>query len=191
MNGRGNRSTRRKPAPAPLCPPQIPLDQTRDWTRAAAVGRGRMFLPDVHELIPDYSGHIPEDGTLYFNSCFGTKRQSLNDRLQWTSVSLVSFLWQWVSMWKRRLIIVTIQHNLSPRINQICPFMGHNITHYQLVSTRQSETASWSWGPCKQRKSPVLNSVVFIITALCYPSGRRRWSNWWYIFRTSAIQLLM
>jgi hypothetical protein len=28
--GRGNRSTRRKPAPAPLCPPQIPLDQTWD-----------------------------------------------------------------------------------------------------------------------------------------------------------------
>jgi hypothetical protein len=30
MNGRGNRSTRRKPGPRPLCPPQIPLDQTRD-----------------------------------------------------------------------------------------------------------------------------------------------------------------
>jgi hypothetical protein len=27
--GRGNRSTRRKPAPAPLCPLQISLDQTR------------------------------------------------------------------------------------------------------------------------------------------------------------------
>jgi hypothetical protein len=26
MNGRGNRSTRRKSAPTPLCPPQIPLD---------------------------------------------------------------------------------------------------------------------------------------------------------------------
>jgi hypothetical protein len=26
---RGNRSTRRKPPPGPLCPPQIPLDQTR------------------------------------------------------------------------------------------------------------------------------------------------------------------
>jgi hypothetical protein len=26
MNGRGNRSTRRKPATTPLCPPQIPLD---------------------------------------------------------------------------------------------------------------------------------------------------------------------
>jgi hypothetical protein len=35
---RGNRSTRRKPAPAPLCPPQIPLDQTR----AAAVGSQRL-----------------------------------------------------------------------------------------------------------------------------------------------------
>jgi hypothetical protein len=27
--GRGNRSTLRKPVPAPLCPPQIPHDQTR------------------------------------------------------------------------------------------------------------------------------------------------------------------
>jgi hypothetical protein len=42
MNGRGNRSTGRKPAPAPLCPLQIPLDQTRDWTRAAAVGSQRL-----------------------------------------------------------------------------------------------------------------------------------------------------
>jgi hypothetical protein len=40
--GRGNRSTRRKPAPAPLCPPQIALDQTRDRTRAAAVGSQRV-----------------------------------------------------------------------------------------------------------------------------------------------------
>jgi hypothetical protein len=36
--GRGNQSTRRKPAPAPLRPPQIPLDKTRDRTRAAVVG---------------------------------------------------------------------------------------------------------------------------------------------------------
>jgi hypothetical protein len=28
--GRGNRSTRRKPAPAPLCPPQIPQDLRRN-----------------------------------------------------------------------------------------------------------------------------------------------------------------
>jgi hypothetical protein len=43
MNGRGKRSTWRKPAPAPICPPQIPLDQTRDWTRAAAVGSQRLI----------------------------------------------------------------------------------------------------------------------------------------------------
>jgi hypothetical protein len=42
MNGRGNRSTQRKPAPAPICPTQIPLDQTRDWTRAAVVGSQRL-----------------------------------------------------------------------------------------------------------------------------------------------------
>jgi hypothetical protein len=34
----GNRSTRRKPTLATLCPPQIPLDQTGARTRAAAVG---------------------------------------------------------------------------------------------------------------------------------------------------------
>jgi hypothetical protein len=40
--GRGNRSTRRKPALAPLFPPQIPLDQTRARTRAATVGSQRL-----------------------------------------------------------------------------------------------------------------------------------------------------
>jgi hypothetical protein len=33
--GRGNRSARRNPAPEPLCPPQIPLDQTRAWWEAS------------------------------------------------------------------------------------------------------------------------------------------------------------
>jgi hypothetical protein len=35
--GRGNRSSRRKPAPPPLCPPQIPHDQIRARTQATAV----------------------------------------------------------------------------------------------------------------------------------------------------------
>jgi hypothetical protein len=39
---RGNRSTRRKPAPVPLCSPQIPHDLTRARTRAAAVGMQRL-----------------------------------------------------------------------------------------------------------------------------------------------------
>jgi hypothetical protein len=40
--GRGNRITRRKPAPVPLCPPQIPNDLTRARTRAATLGRQRL-----------------------------------------------------------------------------------------------------------------------------------------------------
>jgi hypothetical protein len=40
--GRGNRSTRKKPAPVPLCPPQIPHNLTWDRTRAAAVGSQRL-----------------------------------------------------------------------------------------------------------------------------------------------------
>jgi hypothetical protein len=40
--GRGNRRTRRKLAPVPLGPPQIPRDQTQARTRAAAVGIQRL-----------------------------------------------------------------------------------------------------------------------------------------------------
>jgi hypothetical protein len=41
MIGRGNRSTRRKPAPVPLCPPQTP-HSARMRTRAFAVGNQRL-----------------------------------------------------------------------------------------------------------------------------------------------------
>jgi hypothetical protein len=40
--GRGNRSTLRKSAPAPLCPPQIPHDQT--WARAPGSRGGKPAL---------------------------------------------------------------------------------------------------------------------------------------------------
>jgi hypothetical protein len=40
--GRGDRSTRRKPAPVSLCSPQIPHDLTQTRTRAAAVGSLRL-----------------------------------------------------------------------------------------------------------------------------------------------------
>jgi hypothetical protein len=41
MIGRGNRSTRRKPAQVPLCPPQTP-HAARTQNRAAAVGSQRL-----------------------------------------------------------------------------------------------------------------------------------------------------
>jgi hypothetical protein len=52
--GRGNRSTRRKPAPAPLCPPQIPYDQTRslqvNFGVLSQLGYVR-FLPNPFQFI--------------------------------------------------------------------------------------------------------------------------------------------
>jgi hypothetical protein len=41
MIDRGNRTTRRRPAPVPLCPPQTP-HAARTRTRAAAVGGQRL-----------------------------------------------------------------------------------------------------------------------------------------------------
>jgi hypothetical protein len=41
MISRGNRSTRRKPVPMPLCPPQTP-NAVRTRTRAVAMGNQRL-----------------------------------------------------------------------------------------------------------------------------------------------------
>jgi hypothetical protein len=46
MIGRGNRSTRREPAPVPLCPPHA----ARTGTRAAAVGSQRLTAELRHGL---------------------------------------------------------------------------------------------------------------------------------------------
>jgi hypothetical protein len=48
MIGRGNRSTRRKPAHVPLCPLQIQHDLTRAQTWAAAVGSQRLTVRHGH-----------------------------------------------------------------------------------------------------------------------------------------------
>jgi hypothetical protein len=49
MIGRGNRNTRRKPAPVPLCPPQTP-HAVRTRTRAAEVGSQRLTAELRHGL---------------------------------------------------------------------------------------------------------------------------------------------
>jgi hypothetical protein len=51
MIGRGNRSTRRKPTPEPLCPPQTP-NAARTRTRAAAVGSQRLTAELRHGRSP-------------------------------------------------------------------------------------------------------------------------------------------
>jgi hypothetical protein len=50
MIGKGNRSTQRKPAPVPLCPPQTP-HAARTRTRAAAVGSQRLTTELRHGLL--------------------------------------------------------------------------------------------------------------------------------------------
>jgi hypothetical protein len=70
MLGTGNQSTRRKPAPVPLCSPQIPHDLTRARTRAAAVGsrllttlamarpRCTLYKQPFCDIPPAYEYHI-------------------------------------------------------------------------------------------------------------------------------------
>jgi hypothetical protein len=61
--GKRNWSTRRKPAPTPLCPPQIPYDQTRARTQAAAVGSQRLTAWAMARPTPDLSVWGGEDNS--------------------------------------------------------------------------------------------------------------------------------
>jgi hypothetical protein len=58
--GKGNRKSRRKPAPVPLCPLQIAHDLTWAGTRAAAVGGQRLFY-----LVCEAIGTVATPGLLY------------------------------------------------------------------------------------------------------------------------------
>jgi hypothetical protein len=62
MIGRGNRSTRRKPALVPLCPPQTP-HAARTRSRAAAVGSQRLTAELRHGL-PLHTSEIRLQGAL-------------------------------------------------------------------------------------------------------------------------------
>jgi hypothetical protein len=63
--GRGNRSTLRKPAAVPLCPPQIPCDLTWARTGAAAVGNRQLTACCVHLV-----KHHSLEGDVTFDSMF-------------------------------------------------------------------------------------------------------------------------
>jgi hypothetical protein len=69
--GRGNLSTRRKPASASVCPPQIPHDRTWDLTQAAAVGSRRLTTWAMARLVL-YHFSQPWDST-HRACCFSGK----------------------------------------------------------------------------------------------------------------------
>jgi hypothetical protein len=82
--GRGNRSTGRKPAPAPYCPPQIPLDQIRARTRATTMVSQRLTA-----LIKTYLYLHIFWCLFYFASAFYLTKLSIIQTIQNWTISFV------------------------------------------------------------------------------------------------------
>jgi hypothetical protein len=80
---RGNRSTRRKPAPVPLCPAQIPHDLTWDRTRAAAVGSQQLTA------------------TVYSNSQRHRTKRSKDEEEKLSAFSVLYFMSYKNDMWRK------------------------------------------------------------------------------------------
>jgi hypothetical protein len=69
MIGKGNRSTRRNPAPVPLCPPQTP-HAARTRTRAAAMGSQRLTAELRHGLQVSHLVSLLDTNLLpYLSNC--------------------------------------------------------------------------------------------------------------------------
>jgi hypothetical protein len=102
--GKGNRRTRRKPAPAPLCPPQIPLDHTRDRTRAAVVGSQRLITWAMAR--PQSKSYFTTGGLSPIRSSW---RQS-----PWNSRP--KFFFHWV------LAVIVLTHHPLWRVDGVFPY---------------------------------------------------------------------
>jgi hypothetical protein len=68
MLGRRHRNTRRKPAPVPLCPPQIPHVLTREgtWTRPKYCLSGARIC-GMYYIALDYGDNASRAETALFN----------------------------------------------------------------------------------------------------------------------------
>jgi hypothetical protein len=77
--GRGNWSTRRKPAPAPLCPPQIPHDYTRVWTRAPAMGSQLSNLDYLPSYIASRCSRSDTDRAEIYKACLPVGATALGE----------------------------------------------------------------------------------------------------------------
>jgi hypothetical protein len=78
---RRNRSTRRKPAPVPLCVPQIPHDLTWTRTRVARVGRRRLTAWRMDRPFEKFTEGTSEFG--YCNSRVVCGPNNLHTQLWW------------------------------------------------------------------------------------------------------------
>jgi hypothetical protein len=117
MIGSGNRSTRRKPAPVPLCSPQTP-HAARLRIRAAAVGSQRLTTwVTVRPTMGIQLGllYVVRGPFYFFSTCRGLG--TLKEESQWDTASV-----HWASKWKLCLIsfkkCVSIISSRSFRFNK-------------------------------------------------------------------------
>jgi hypothetical protein len=115
--GRGNWSTRRKPASVSLCPPQIPHDLTRAPTRAAAVGSRRltswaMARPWIHSLMPNLNKIHPtiqaQARRMSIHTEIREYRQTNNDIKTFFSCSGGLKIYKSDKIWKSTFCVSTI-----------------------------------------------------------------------------------
>jgi hypothetical protein len=96
MIGRGNRSTRRKPAPVPLCPPQTPhAAHTR--TRAAEVGSQRLTAELRHGLgafclyMPSASNVMVATSRQCYSNCGPRTTDGMWRYIRWSVVHILLY----------------------------------------------------------------------------------------------------
>jgi hypothetical protein len=87
--GKGNRNARRKLAPVPLCPPQIPHDLILGRTRIAAVG-SQLIPPDL------WHGQLTTNFVFFYYSLWGETESAWYCGHFWLIVPVPHDRWGWL-----------------------------------------------------------------------------------------------
>jgi hypothetical protein len=105
MIGKGNRSTQRKPAPVPLCPPQTP-HAARTRTRVAAVESQRQVFVPTNVYVPLFMRCF----CAYWRF-FGALLLMLITDIKWKRINFKNlFLTQQITVLNKELGIPILQH---------------------------------------------------------------------------------
>jgi hypothetical protein len=166
--GRGNQSTRRKPAPVPLCPPQIPHDLIWARARTAAVGSRRLAVWAMappcrlvtHSVIKQHKNEIithafpPSCGEGSLNSVSLDAQPAYGDRkyLCWRRNNL-----------RRHLMTTYLRRNVRQR-RHMCVYIHtmaiRKVTSVELLTKQvlRKKNVTWSRDPSLLLRHPSVYS---------------------------------
>jgi hypothetical protein len=170
--GRGSRGTRRKPAPAPLCPPQIPHAYTRSWGFLAWLTfqywRWRRYMPLKRRTLSELHIVTTQNTVLFRVITMRTSKQTNFEYVQNTTLTC----------WIYKLWIA----NQFSIISKVTDLQGKKCTEHNTCASCFSTTSiphnfssdKYLRSHAQQKKIVRYVCPILTKTGMCRPKGNKK-----------------